>query len=128
MHESRWCLILLLTLAESLRKLGFATVRKYINLRLFIVTEIRSCRLEVAQISTIRHQLCLTSLIAIASRVHAAASHGSIALSLMLQIDIAWHLIRRLLASLWLVLFCFKVLDIGLRVAERIVAAHALKT
>ena len=102
------------------------------------MTEVRSCRLEVAHISTIGHQLCLTSLIAKASRVHAIArvvllhTQASVAISLLvmmvLQVDSIGRLIRGLLARLWLVLiFGLEVLDVGLRVAERIIAAHALK-
>ena len=40
MHESRWRLILLLAMAESLRELDFATVRKDVNLRLLVVSKI----------------------------------------------------------------------------------------
>ena len=47
---------------------------------------------------------------------------------MMLQVDSIGRLIRGLLARLWLVLiFGLEVLDVGLRVAERIIAAHALK-
>ena len=116
--------LLVSALAKSFSELLPSAVRQDVDMRLLIIAVVRCASCEATQVIAMRQEIGSSSLVAVGSSVHAASSTNSAPL-LLIQITIG-AVNSRLIPLPWKILG-LEVFDVGLCIAESIVAAHTLE-